>query len=186
MTELRLSIIGGGLAGSEAAWQAAQRGVAVTLFEMRPGRTTPAHCTDRLAELVCSNSLGSDLPDRAPGLLKAELRRAGSLILEAADTTRVPAGSALAVDRDRFAERVTAIVAALPGDISPHCNAPCALSRSLSWAPAGKRQAAMTPRRSGRPCAGWNGAIKRSSTCATSSNSQPAKLPKRWMLPQGR
>jgi methylenetetrahydrofolate--tRNA-(uracil-5-)-methyltransferase len=114
VTELRLSVIGGGLAGSEAAWQAAQRGVAVTLFEMRPGRNTPAHCTDRLAELVCSNSLGSDLPDRAPGLLKAELRRLGSLILSAADQTTVPAGDALAVGREAFSQRVTEQIQAHP------------------------------------------------------------------------
>ncbi|MDM8520479.1 methylenetetrahydrofolate--tRNA-(uracil(54)-C(5))-methyltransferase (FADH(2)-oxidizing) TrmFO [Anaerolineales bacterium HSG6] len=102
-----LTIIGGGLAGCEAAWQAAQQGISVQLYEMRPVRQTPAHVTDNLAELVCSNSLGSDLPDRAPGLLKAELRRFGSLILAAAAESAVPAGGALAVDRERFAEIVT-------------------------------------------------------------------------------
>jgi methylenetetrahydrofolate--tRNA-(uracil-5-)-methyltransferase len=102
-----LTIIGGGLAGTEAAWHAAQRGIAVSLYEMRPVRTTPAHVSDRLAELVCSNSLGSDLPDRAPGLLKAELRRLGSLIMQAAAESAVPAGGALAVDRDKFADLVT-------------------------------------------------------------------------------
>ncbi len=107
MNELHLTIIGGGLAGCEAAWQAARRGVDVTLYEMRPGHTTPAHQTDLLAELVCSNSLGSNLPDRAPGLLKAELRRLGSLILSVADETAVPAGGALAVDREAFSRRVT-------------------------------------------------------------------------------
>ncbi|MER3513349.1 MAG: methylenetetrahydrofolate--tRNA-(uracil(54)-C(5))-methyltransferase (FADH(2)-oxidizing) TrmFO, partial [Chloroflexota bacterium] len=81
----RLSVIGGGLAGVEAAWQAAERDIEVDLYEMRPARMTPAHVTDRLAELVCSNSLGSDLPDRAAGLLKAELRRLGSLVLACAD-----------------------------------------------------------------------------------------------------
>lgn len=103
----KLTIVGGGLAGVEAAWQAAERGVEVELYEMRPLRMTPAHLTDRLAELVCSNSLGSDLPDRAPGLLKAELRRLGSLVLACADAARVPAGGALAVDREEFAARVT-------------------------------------------------------------------------------
>jgi len=103
----RLSVIGGGLAGVEAAWQAAERGIEVDLYEMRPVRMTPAHVTDRLAELVCSNSLGSDLPDRAAGLLKAELRRLGSLVLACADAARVPAGEALAVDREAFAARVT-------------------------------------------------------------------------------
>ncbi len=102
-----ITVVGGGLAGCEAAWQAAQRGVRVTLFEMRPARMTPAHVSGRLAELVCSNSLGSNLADRAPGLLKAELRRLDSLILACADATAVPAGGALAVDRDRFAQMVT-------------------------------------------------------------------------------
>lgn len=104
---MELIVIGGGLAGSEAAWQAARRGIKVSLYEMRPVRQTPAHVTDRLAELVCSNSLGSDQPNRAPGLLKAEIRRLGSLIMAAAAEAAVPAGGALAVDRDRFAEGVT-------------------------------------------------------------------------------
>ena len=109
-----LTIIGGGLAGSEAAWQAAERGVAVRLHEMRPGYTTEAHTGDRLAELVCSNSLGSDVADRPSGLLKAELRRMGSLLMACADATAVPAGSALAVDREAFAARVTARIEAHP------------------------------------------------------------------------
>jgi methylenetetrahydrofolate--tRNA-(uracil-5-)-methyltransferase len=107
-------VIGGGLAGSEAAWQLAERGVDVTLYEMRPHRQTPAHQTDRLAELVCSNSLGSDLPDRASGLLKAELRSMGSMVVGAADVTAVAAGGALAVDRDAFAARITDAIAAHP------------------------------------------------------------------------
>ncbi len=102
-----LTVVGGGLAGSEAAWQAAERGLAVDLYEMRPQQTTPAHSTDRLAELVCSNSLGSNLVDRAPGLLKEELRRLGSLVVACADATAVPAGGALAVDREAFAALVT-------------------------------------------------------------------------------
>ncbi len=109
-----ITIIGGGLAGSEAAWQAAERGVDVTLYEMRPHKTTPAHVSDRLAELVCSNSLGSDLPDRAAGVLKAELRILGSLVLACADETRVPAGGALAVDREAFATEVTRRITAHP------------------------------------------------------------------------
>ncbi len=100
-------VVGGGLAGAEAAWQAAQRDVRVVLYEMRPGVMTPAHRTAQLAELVCSNSLGSNLPDRAPGLLKQELRFLGSLIVACADATAVPAGGALAVDRDAFAQAVT-------------------------------------------------------------------------------
>jgi len=107
-------VVGGGLAGSEAAWQAAERGLEVILYEMRPRRMTPAHVSDRLAELVCSNSLGSDLPDRAAGLLKAELRRLRSLVLACADETRVPAGGALAVDRELFAAEVTRRVEAHP------------------------------------------------------------------------
>ena len=109
-----VTIVGGGLAGSEAAWQAAGRGVRVALYEMRPHRMTPAHVSDRLAELVCSNSLGSDLPDRAGGLLKAELRRLGSLVLVCAGEARVPAGGALAVDRERFAAEVTRRIEAHP------------------------------------------------------------------------
>ncbi len=107
-------VIGGGLAGSEAAWQAARRGVEVTLYEMRPAKMTPAHQTSRLAELVCSNSLGSKLPDRAPGLLKEELRHLGSLILRCADDNTVPAGGALAVGREAFAEAVTRHVESNP------------------------------------------------------------------------
>ena len=107
-TASTLTIIGGGLAGSEAAWQAAERGLRVRLHEMRPTRATEAHVSDRLAELVCSNSLGSNVPDRPSGLLKAELRRMGSLLLACADATAVPAGSALAVDREGFAAAVTA------------------------------------------------------------------------------
>ena len=107
-------VIGAGLAGSEAAWQVAQRGAYVTLYEMRPGRTTPAHETDRMAELVCSNSLGSNLPDRALGLLKNELRRLGSLIIACADRTAVPAGAALAVGREAFSRAVTEAIAAHP------------------------------------------------------------------------
>jgi methylenetetrahydrofolate--tRNA-(uracil-5-)-methyltransferase len=102
-----VTIIGGGLAGVEAAWQAARGGVRVRLYEMRPVVTTPAHRTDKLAEIVCSNSLKSDEPGTAPYLLKEELRRAGSLVMEAAAATRVPAGAALAVDRERFAAFVT-------------------------------------------------------------------------------
>ena len=102
-----LIIIGGGLAGSEAAWQAAERGIQVYLYEMRPSAATGAHLTSNLAELVCSNSLGSDLPDRASGVLKAELRRLGSMLLECAYKTALPAGSALAVDREAFAQLIT-------------------------------------------------------------------------------
>jgi methylenetetrahydrofolate--tRNA-(uracil-5-)-methyltransferase len=109
-----LAVVGGGLAGCEAAWQAAQRGVDVTLYEMRPHRTTPAHTTDRLAELVCSNSLGSTLPDRSGGLLKSEMRALGSLVLAAAEAAALPAGGALAVDRALFAEGVTAKLEAHP------------------------------------------------------------------------
>ncbi|MDH5508686.1 MAG: FAD-dependent oxidoreductase, partial [Anaerolineae bacterium] len=97
-----LIVIGGGLAGSEAAWQAAERGVSVKLFEMRPKVETGAHVSGDLGELVCSNSLGSKLTDRASGLLKEELRRMDSLLLQTAEDTAVPAGGALAVDREAF------------------------------------------------------------------------------------
>jgi methylenetetrahydrofolate--tRNA-(uracil-5-)-methyltransferase len=102
-----ITIIGGGLAGAEAAWQAAKRGSKVVLYEMRPQQNTPAHKTDRLAELVCSNSLGSNKLENAAGILKEEMRRLDSLILKAADENQVPAGSALAVDRDKFTEQIT-------------------------------------------------------------------------------
>jgi methylenetetrahydrofolate--tRNA-(uracil-5-)-methyltransferase len=107
-------VAGGGLAGTEAAWQLARQGLDVVLYEMRPVRGTPAHQTDRLAELVCSNSLGSRRPDRAAGMLKTEMRRLGSLILEVAEATAVPAGGALAVDREGFAAGVTAAIEAEP------------------------------------------------------------------------
>jgi methylenetetrahydrofolate--tRNA-(uracil-5-)-methyltransferase len=107
-------IIGGGFAGVEAAWQAAEEGARVALYEMRPVRGTPAHRTDRLSEIVCSNSLKSDEPGTAPYLLKEELRRGRSLVLEVAAETRVPAGAALAVDRHRFAESITARVESHP------------------------------------------------------------------------
>ncbi len=106
-SEQTISIIGGGLAGCEAAWQIAERGVKVTLYEMRPLVQTGAHRTDQLAELVCSNSLGSNLPDRATGQLLFELRRLNSHIIHIADETSVPAGSALAVDRELFARKIT-------------------------------------------------------------------------------
>ncbi len=102
-----LIVIGGGLAGCEAAWQAAQRGIPVILYEMRPNTTTGAHRSADLAELVCSNSLGSQLPDRASGILKNELRMLNSLLLFCAEQTAVPAGDALAVDRDEFCQMVT-------------------------------------------------------------------------------
>src|SRR5207253_11492990 len=111
---MRVRIIGGGLAGSEAAWQAASRGVPVTLYEMRPVRRTAVHKTDRLAELVCSNSFRGDKLDNAVGLLKEEMRRLGSVVMRAAEASRVPAGAALAVDRERFAEAVTRAVADHP------------------------------------------------------------------------
>src|ERR1700752_4144976 len=103
----KINVIGGGLAGVEAAWQAARLDVEVSLYEMRPLTQTPAHRTDKLAEIVCSNSLKSDEPGTAPYLLKEELRRGHSLVMEAAEATRVPAGAALSVDRIKFAEIIT-------------------------------------------------------------------------------
>ncbi|MCD7943638.1 MAG: methylenetetrahydrofolate--tRNA-(uracil(54)-C(5))-methyltransferase (FADH(2)-oxidizing) TrmFO [Clostridia bacterium] len=112
---LRITVVGAGLAGCEAAWQAAKRGIEVTLCEMKPEKKTPAHKSDGFAELVCSNSLRSDDKNNAVGLLKEEMRLMGSLIIEAADKTRVPAGSALAVDRNAFSDYVT-------GKLSSHPN----------------------------------------------------------------
>jgi methylenetetrahydrofolate--tRNA-(uracil-5-)-methyltransferase len=109
-----LIIIGGGLSGCEAAWQAAQRGVRVTLYEMRPYQFTGAHTGSYLAELVCSNSLGSNLLDRASGLLKEEIRKLDSMLLKCAETTAIPAGGALAVDREAFARLVTDKISAHP------------------------------------------------------------------------
>ena len=106
-TTMRVTVIGAGLAGSECAWQLAQRGIDVTLCEMKPEKKTPAHLTDNFAELCCSNSLRSDQLENAVGLLKEEMRRLGSLILGCADATRVEAGGCLAVDRFGFSAMVT-------------------------------------------------------------------------------
>jgi methylenetetrahydrofolate--tRNA-(uracil-5-)-methyltransferase len=111
---IKVHVIGGGLAGTEAAFQLAQRGVSVVLFEMRPVRTTPAHQTDRFAELVCSNSLKSDQAPSASWLLKEELRRLGSLAMRAAEVARVPGGHALTVDREIFGEQITGAMEAHP------------------------------------------------------------------------
>ena len=111
---MRLTIVGGGLAGSEAAWQAASRGIPVVLHEMRPVRPTAVHKTDGLAELVCSNSFRGDKLDNAVGLLKEEMRRLGSLVMRCAHEARVPAGAALAVDRDLFSSRVTEAIGSHP------------------------------------------------------------------------
>src|SRR5271155_5128887 len=110
----RVRIVGAGLAGSEAAWQGARRGVAVELCEMRPVRSTPAHQTGDFAELVCSNSLKSDSENTAPWLLKEEMRRAGSRLIEIAKECAVPAGHALAVDRVTFAAKVTQAISREP------------------------------------------------------------------------
>jgi methylenetetrahydrofolate--tRNA-(uracil-5-)-methyltransferase len=114
LTNSPVHVVGAGLAGSECAWQLARRGIPVVLHEMRPVRPTPAHHTDGFAELVCSNSLRSDDPHHAAGLLKREMEALGSLILSAARSTAVPAGGALAVDRDLFSAAVTRAIADLP------------------------------------------------------------------------
>ncbi len=110
----RVTIIGAGLAGSEAAWQLAERGVSVRLYEMRPAKMTPAHRTGKCAELVCSNTFRADHLESAVGLLHEEMRRLGSLIMDAADEARIPAGTALAVDREQFSARVTERITAHP------------------------------------------------------------------------
>src|SRR5271166_970086 len=107
MSESQVTVVGAGLAGSEAAWQLARKGIAVRLVEMRPAKMTEAHQTANFAELVCSNSLRNDSMDTAVGVLKEEMRRLGSLVISAADRARVPAGSALAVDRDDFSRSIT-------------------------------------------------------------------------------
>ena len=104
---MKVKVIGAGLAGSEAAWQLANRGIEVELYEMRPAKKSPAHHTGDFAELVCSNSLRGDRLENAVGLLKEELRRVGSIIMECAEATRVEAGGALAVDRHGFSAMVT-------------------------------------------------------------------------------
>jgi methylenetetrahydrofolate--tRNA-(uracil-5-)-methyltransferase len=110
----RVNVVGGGLAGSEAAWTLLRMGVPVRLFEMRPKRKTPAHATDRFAEIVCSNSLGGEGETNAKGLLQAEMRLSGSLVMEAAEAARVPAGGALAVDREVFSGFITERLQAHP------------------------------------------------------------------------
>ena len=114
MTEKFVTVVGAGLAGSEAAWQLAKRGIRVRLAEMKPDKMTPAHVSADFAELVCSNSFRSDELTNAVGLLKEELRRMDSLIMRCADANRVPAGGALAVDRTAYAEMVTALIRSNP------------------------------------------------------------------------
>ena len=111
---MAVKVVGGGLAGAEASWQVASRGVPVVLHEMRPDRPTPVHTTDHLAELVCSNSFRGDKLDNAVGLLKEEMRQLGSLVMRAADASRVPAGAALAVDRERFSALITSELSSHP------------------------------------------------------------------------
>src|SRR5689334_9881901 len=113
-SRMKIKIIGAGLAGCEAAWQCARCGVEVELYEMRPVKSTPAHQTDKFAELVCSNSLKSESENTAPWLLKEEMRRVDSLLLRIAKQTSVPAGHALAVDREAFAAKVTEAISAEP------------------------------------------------------------------------
>src|SRR5688500_6666439 len=143
-----LLVIGGGLAGSEAAFQAAQRGLRVRLFEMRPSLQTGAHQTQDLAELVCSNSLGSNLPDRASGVLKNEMRMLGSMLLECAEAASLPAGGALAVDRELFARLATERVESHPNieilreEVKEIPNAPAIIASGPLTSPALSRSIA--------------------------------------------
>ena len=131
-----ITVIGGGLAGSEAAWQIAQSGLAVRLYEMRPVRPTAAHHTDGFAELVCSNSLRSASLTTAVGLLKQEMRHLGSLIMRAADASRVPAGQALAVDREVFSRTVGQALSGHPLIENPASRGLIAYrAASQSWPP---------------------------------------------------
>ena len=137
-----LVVVGGGLAGSEAAWQAAERGLDVDLYEMRPTQSTGAHQSDRLAELVCSNSLGSQLEDRASGLLNRELMRLGSMLLQCAAASAVPAGGALAVDRQVFANKVTERIESHPRirlrrvEVTSIPDGPCVIASGPLTSPA--------------------------------------------------
>jgi methylenetetrahydrofolate--tRNA-(uracil-5-)-methyltransferase len=147
-----LLVIGGGLAGSEAAYQAAQRGLKVQLYEMRPAMQTGAHQTQDLAELVCSNSLGSNLPDRASGLLKNEVRLLGSMLLECAESAALPAGGALAVDRELFARLVTERVESHPNieiireEVKDIPQIPCIIASGPLTSPAFSRSIAALSR----------------------------------------
>ena len=126
-------VVGGGLAGTECAWQLAERGCPVVLHEMRPAHPTAAHRTGDLAELVCSNSLRSDDPLHAAGLLKREMEAFGSLVIGSARAAAVPAGSALAVDRDRFAERINRAIESHPRiELRREEVTPCRTARSSS------------------------------------------------------
>ncbi|MFZ4825896.1 MAG: methylenetetrahydrofolate--tRNA-(uracil(54)-C(5))-methyltransferase (FADH(2)-oxidizing) TrmFO [Phototrophicaceae bacterium] len=135
-------VIGGGLAGSEAAWQLAQRGFKVRLYEMRPHRQTGAHLSDRLGELVCSNSLGSLLPDRATGVLQSEMQKLGSLLIDIAYQVQVPAGGALAVDRDLFSKQITDTLASHPNieiirqELTSIPDAPCIIATGPLTSPS--------------------------------------------------
>lgn len=137
-----LIVIGGGLAGTEAAWQAAERGISVTLYEMRPLRTTGAHISNDLAELVCSNSLGSDLDDRAGGLLKREMEKMGSMLMPCARVAAVPAGGCLAVDRKAFSAAVSDKLEAHPNitivrdEVASIPDTPCILATGPLTSPA--------------------------------------------------
>ena len=133
----RVTIVGGGLAGCEAAWQLARRGIGVDLYEMRPVRQTPVHQTGDFAELVCSNSLRGNALDQAAGLLKEEMRRLDSLVVRVADEVKVPAGSALAVDRGLFARRITEAIDGAARGADPPRGGPAdpRRPRSPSWPP---------------------------------------------------
>ena len=150
---MKVSVIGAGLAGSEAAWQLARRGVEVELYEMKPLKRTPAHVTDDFAELCCSNSLRSDQLENAVGLLKEELRRLGSLIMTCADATRVEAGGALAVDRHGFSAMVTEKIRSCPGIT--------VIPAEVTELPEGEVLVASGPLRPG----GWARCWERTRTC---------------------
>ncbi len=134
MNQADLIVIGGGLAGCEAAWQAAEQGIRVDLYEMRPERITGAHSTENLSELICSNSLGSNLADRVGGILLNELRSLNSLLIRIADKNSVPAGGALAVDREKFAKEVTSVISSHPRinvireEVTEIPNKPCVIA----------------------------------------------------------
>jgi len=142
-----VKVIGAGLAGCEAAWQLASRGVAVELYEMKPGKLSPAHVSPDFAELVCSNSLRSNELTNAVGLLKEEMRRLGSLVIRCADETRLPAGGALAVDREKFAAKVTESIKGHPAITVIH--------EEMTEIPEGRVIVATGPLRPTRSLRGW-------------------------------
>ena len=171
-----VKVIGAGLAGSEAAWQLAQRGIQVELYEMKPHKKSPAHHVNTFAELVCSNSLRGDKLENAVGLLKEELRRMGSLIMQCADATRVEAGGCLAVDRQGFSDLVTEKIRSHPNIT--------VISEEVVQVPEGPVIIATGPLTSARPSASIS--VPGTSTSLTRRHLWSPPIPSTWTRPGGR